>query len=152
MVAARRGAVHAGGATFHVVHAAVADLPAVGGQMIMVMGRCDCKRCTAQPSNCFDGATLRVFWWVMGEQSNTATPPPSRLYKGIVWKKCGTVSHRGNPVVLAEQAKAFHAVGATCVITASLFCSQSPLERKRGWRGWGWVGGLHVRGVNGMGT
>ena len=66
MLAARRGAVAVGGAPFHVVPPGVADLPAVGGQMVVVMGRCDRERCTAQPSDCFDGATLRVSWWARG--------------------------------------------------------------------------------------
>lgn len=68
-LAARRGAACVGGATFHVVHPGAAVLSAVGRQMIVAMGRCDRKRCTVQPSNRFDGATLHescVFWWVGG--------------------------------------------------------------------------------------
>lgn len=48
-------------------------------------------------------------------------------------------------MVLAREAKALHAVGATYIVTASLVCSQSPLERKWDWHGW--VGLVFFEGV-----
>lgn len=147
MLAARWGAVCVGGATFHVVRAGVADLPAVGGQMVVVMGRRDSK--DAQQS-C--GIVLVVQHCLLSVGYGRAEQHllPQIGIKAWYGKKCGMVNHRGNLVVLAEEAKVLCAVGATYIVTASLFCSQSPLERKWGWRGW--VGVLRVRGVNGMET
>lgn len=66
-------AVCVGGATFHVVHAGVADLPAIGGQMFVVMGHHHCKG--AQQSCGIALAvqpTLLVLLVDMGELSNTS--------------------------------------------------------------------------------
>lgn len=61
---------------------------------------------------------------------------PHTCIKAEYGKRCGTVSHRGNTVVSAEEAKALHALAATFTVTASLFCLQRPLERKWDWHGW----------------
>lgn len=73
---------------------------------------------------------------------------PRTCIKAEYGKRRGTVSHRGNAVV-SEEAKALHALAATFTVTTSLFCLQSPLERKRDWHGWVV---LCVHGVNSMKT
>lgn len=138
-----------GGATFHVVHPGVADLPAVGGQMIVVTGHCDCKRCTAQPSDCFDGATLRVFWWVWGSR---VTPPPSHPCKGIVWKKVRYGYSQGKPGHISRASKSFACCRCHVRSISQLVLLTESFGEEMGLAWLDWVGVLCVRGVDGMET
>lgn len=115
---------------FHVVHAGVADLPAGGGQMIVVMGHWwqGMSSVAVELLWCGDSECGLCFLVGTGALSNTSSLTPVQRH-GM--GKCGAGSHRGNLIRLAEEAKVLHAIGATYIITASLFCLQSPLGRKQ---------------------